>query len=76
MRIRRQRESYHIGSCSCRSNSPCYREKYYSAIKDDPNLHVKLTGSWETIVGELDTFRQSHFLLCTRLSDAVFSPHS
>jgi len=31
-------------------------EKYYSAIKDDPNLHVKLTGSWETIVGELDTF--------------------
>jgi len=31
-------------------------EKYYSAIKDDPKLHVKLTGSWETIVGELDTF--------------------
>jgi len=31
-------------------------EKYYSAIKDDPKLHVKLTGSWETVVGELDTF--------------------
>jgi len=31
-------------------------EKYYSAIKDDPKLHVKLTGSWETVVGEQDTF--------------------
>jgi len=31
-------------------------EKYYTAIKDDPELHVKLTGSWETIVGEQDTF--------------------
>lgn len=33
-----------------------YSEKYYGAIKDDPKLHVKLTGSWETIVGEQDTF--------------------
>ncbi|KZT08669.1 NIPSNAP-domain-containing protein [Laetiporus sulphureus 93-53] len=31
-------------------------EKYYAAIKDDPELHVKLTGSWETIIGEQDTF--------------------
>jgi len=31
-------------------------EKYYSAIKDDPKLNVKLTGSWETLVGEQDTF--------------------
>lgn len=31
-------------------------EIYYTAIKDDPELHVKLTGSWETIVGEQDTF--------------------
>jgi len=31
-------------------------EKYYAAIKDDPKLHVKLTGSWETVVGEQDTF--------------------
>ncbi|GLB35814.1 putative NIPSNAP [Lyophyllum shimeji] len=31
-------------------------EAYYLGIKNDPNLHVKLTGSWETIVGEQDTF--------------------
>jgi len=31
-------------------------EQYYSAIKDDPELHVKLTGSWETVLGEQDTF--------------------
>jgi len=31
-------------------------EMYYTGIKDDAELHVKLTGNWETIVGELDTF--------------------
>ncbi|CAL1694513.1 unnamed protein product [Somion occarium] len=31
-------------------------EGYYASIKDDPELHVKLTGSWETVVGEQDTF--------------------
>jgi len=31
-------------------------EKYYTGIVSDPNLHVKLTGSWETVVGEQDTF--------------------
>jgi len=31
-------------------------ENYYAAIKDDPKLHVKLSGSWETIIGEQDTF--------------------
>jgi len=31
-------------------------EKYYGGIKDDPRLHVKLTGSWETLVGNQDTF--------------------
>lgn len=31
-------------------------EKYYVGIKDDPRLHVKLTGSWETLVGNQDTF--------------------
>jgi len=31
-------------------------EKYYSKIKDDPRLHVKLTGGWETLVGNQDTF--------------------
>lgn len=35
-----------------------YREKYYIGLINDPELHVKLTGSWETTVGhELDTFR-------------------
>ena len=32
------------------------REAYYTGIKDDPELHVKLTGSWETVVGEQDVF--------------------
>ncbi|PVG01847.1 NIPSNAP-domain-containing protein [Serendipita vermifera] len=32
-------------------------EKYYTGLIEDPDLHVKLTGSWETIVGpELDSF--------------------
>ncbi|EIN13886.1 NIPSNAP-domain-containing protein [Punctularia strigosozonata HHB-11173 SS5] len=31
-------------------------EQYYAAIKDDSELHVKLTGSWETVVGRQDTF--------------------
>lgn len=31
-------------------------EKYYTGVKSDSDLHVKLTGSWETIVGENDTF--------------------
>jgi len=31
-------------------------QDYYASIKDDPELRVKLTGSWETVVGEQDTF--------------------
>lgn len=31
-------------------------EKYYTGIAEDPDMHVKLSGSWETIVGEQDTF--------------------
>lgn len=31
-------------------------EKYYAGIKDDSRLHVKLTGSWETLVGQQDIF--------------------
>ncbi|KAI5121296.1 hypothetical protein M0805_003765 [Coniferiporia weirii] len=31
-------------------------ESYYTGIKSDPQLNVKLTGSWETIVGDNDTF--------------------
>lgn len=31
-------------------------ERYYVGIKDDPTLKVKLTGSWETLVGEQDIF--------------------
>ncbi|TFK77446.1 NIPSNAP-domain-containing protein [Pluteus cervinus] len=31
-------------------------ERYYTGIKDDPELKVKLTGSWETLVGDQDTF--------------------
>lgn len=77
-RIKKLREWYCAACllCPCRSKPHCYREKYYSAIKDDPELHVKLTGSWETIVGELDTFRGFYFLSCTTLSNLVFSLHS
>ncbi|KAJ3763434.1 NIPSNAP-domain-containing protein [Lentinula raphanica] len=31
-------------------------EKYYTGLIRDPNLHVKLSGSWETLVGQQDTF--------------------
>lgn len=31
-------------------------KQYYTGIKDDPALKVKLTGSWETMVGDQDTF--------------------
>jgi len=30
--------------------------KFYTSIASDKDLNVKLTGSWETVVGELDTF--------------------
>jgi hypothetical protein len=29
---------------------------YYAAIKDDPELHVKLSGSWQVVVGDQDVF--------------------
>jgi len=31
-------------------------ERYYTGLKEDPALKVKLAGNWETIVGEQDTF--------------------
>ena len=32
-------------------------EKYYTGLVDDPELHVKLTGSWETLLGpDMDSF--------------------
>lgn len=31
-------------------------EKYYTGIAEDPEAHTKLTGSWETLVGQQDTF--------------------
>jgi len=31
-------------------------EKYYTGVAGDSNLKIKLTGSWETVVGEQDTF--------------------
>jgi len=33
-----------------------HREKYYTGVVGDSNLKIKLTGSWETIVGAQDTF--------------------
>lgn len=31
-------------------------ETYYTGLVSDSQLHVKLTGSWETVVGEVDQF--------------------
>ncbi|KAJ7631248.1 hypothetical protein FB45DRAFT_917954 [Roridomyces roridus] len=31
-------------------------EKYYLGVKNDPALGTKLTGNWEVVVGEQDTF--------------------
>ncbi|KAF8634901.1 hypothetical protein AX15_000649 [Amanita polypyramis BW_CC] len=31
-------------------------ERYYTNVKDDQYLGVKLTGSWEVVVGQLDTY--------------------
>ncbi|KAF8641007.1 hypothetical protein AX17_000652 [Amanita inopinata Kibby_2008] len=31
-------------------------ESYYTDVRNDPNLRVKLTGNWEVVVGELDTY--------------------
>ena len=32
------------------------RERYYKGIQSDSRLGVKLTGNWETLVGDQDTF--------------------
>ena len=45
--------SRHVIVCA---DTNCRREDYYATIKDDPELHVKLTGSWEVVVGDQDTF--------------------
>ncbi|TFK41824.1 NIPSNAP-domain-containing protein [Crucibulum laeve] len=31
-------------------------ERYYTGVREDSRLGVKLTGSWETVVGQQDTF--------------------
>ena len=33
-----------------------YSERYYKGIQADSRLGVKLTGNWETLVGDQDTF--------------------
>lgn len=56
-----------------------FREKYYAGIKDDPQLHVKLTGSWETVVGQQDTFGmffQGHHRLIVLMLRATSSSYT
>jgi hypothetical protein len=36
--------------------SAAHSEKYFTSLIQDPSFKVKLSGSWETVVGELDTF--------------------
>jgi hypothetical protein len=38
-------------------------EKYYVGIAEDEAAHVKLTGSWGTLVGAQDTFCKYHWLI-------------
>jgi hypothetical protein len=33
-----------------------FREEYYTKLARDPTFKVKLTGSWETLIGPLDNF--------------------
>jgi hypothetical protein len=33
-----------------------YSERYYTGLRDDPELRIKLSGNFEAIVGEQDTF--------------------
>lgn len=62
----RPRKSHTYGII-CRYLTTCaHREQYYSAIKDDPELHVKLSGSWEAVLGEQDTFSRHQLWLPIR----------
>lgn len=38
------------------SNAGLTREAYYTGLVKDESLQIKLTGNWETVVGEQDTF--------------------
>lgn len=51
-------------------------EKYYAGIKDDPRLHVKLTGSWETLVGNQDTFGECISLYAIGVISSCFKLQS
>jgi hypothetical protein len=31
-------------------------ERYYTGLRDDPELQIKLSGNFEALVGEQDTF--------------------
>jgi len=33
-----------------------HREKFFTGLAQDPSLKVKLTGSWETLIGPVDNF--------------------
>lgn len=48
-----------------------HSERYYTGLRDDPELRIKLSGNFEAIVGEQDTFCMS-----TRLSSGSTADHS
>jgi hypothetical protein len=33
-----------------------HSEEYFAGLAKDPSLKVKLTGSWETLIGPVDNF--------------------
>lgn len=56
MNTRKQRKLCLYEAKTRRIHSCLPREQYYKGIQEDPRLNVKLTGNWETLVGDQDTF--------------------
>jgi hypothetical protein len=41
------------------------RKEFYTSLAEDSDLKVKLTGGWEVIVGELDSFGKIQYRIWT-----------
>lgn len=47
----------HRVKLDCHKEYVAAAEKYFTGLVQDPELRVKLTGSWETMIGaDLDSF--------------------
>lgn len=50
----------------------CYRSTHYPRIADDPLNNVHLCGSWEMVVGELDTFGKLPTDVCFKIHIYIY----